>query len=72
MDELEQRFPYAVTTHYPYMQVVPWVEENIGTFDRDWYRYGSDIASGVTGWEQKDIYRFRTEQDAVIFRLKWS
>lgn len=71
-NEFEQRFPYECTTRYPYMQVVPWVEEHIGTFDREWYRYGTDIAAGVLGWDPYDTYRFRDEQDAVLFRLKWS
>lgn len=71
-DDLKQRMPYEATTHYPYMQVIPWVEENCGTFDQDWYRYGTDIASRVTGREPQDYYRFRREQDAILFRLKWS
>ena len=70
-DDLESRFPWACQTRYPYWEVVEWVEDNIGTFDRDWYRYGRDIASGVTGWSP-DLYRFAREQDAVLFQLRWS
>lgn len=72
MDDIEQRFPWECTTGHPYDQVVPWLEENVGQFDGAWYRYGTDIASGVTGWEPCDYYRFRREQDAVLFRLRWS
>ena len=72
MDELEKRFPWGCSTRHPYDQVVPWLEDHIGMFDGEWYRYGTDIASGVTGWEPQDHYRFRNEQDAILFRLKWS
>jgi hypothetical protein len=73
-DDLETRFPYECTTPHPYWTVVEWLEENIGTFDQEWYRYGGDIASGLTltGYNIHDTYRFRNEQDAVLFRLKWS
>ena len=71
-DDLKQRMPHEGSTHYSHMQVVPWLEENCGTFDQDWYRYGCDTVPGVTGWEPRDYYRFRREQDAVIFQLKWS
>jgi len=69
--EFEDLFPYECRTRHPYDQVVPWLEANVGEFDREWYRYGSDIASGITGWVP-DIYRFRDEQAAVLFRLRWS
>jgi len=72
MPELEDLFPYECRTRHPYNQVVPWLEATIGEFDREWHRYGTDIASGVTGWDPCDYYRFRDEQAAILFRLKWS
>ena len=72
MPELEDLFPCECRTRHPYDQVVPWLEENVGQFNEAWYRYGTDIASGVSGWEPYDYYRFRREQDAVLFRLRWS
>ena len=72
LSDLQDLFPYECTTRHPYDQVVPWLESNIGEFDREWYRYGTDIASGVTGWDPCDYYRFRDEQAAVLFRLRWS
>ena len=65
-------FPYECTTRHPQEQVVPWLETTIGEFDREWYRYGSDIAAGVTGWDLCDFYMFRDEKHAVLFGLKWS
>ena len=52
--------------------MVPWLKANIGEFDQDWYRYGSDIANGVLGIQMPDVYRFQSDQHAVLFRLKWS
>ena len=69
---LEQKFPHECTTLSHYTDVVPWCEATAGEFDRDWYRYGSDIAAGVTGWDLEDRYRFRDEQVAILFRLRWS
>lgn len=72
-DDVDQRFPWECTTAHHYEVVVPWLEENIGVFDREWYRYGTDIAQGiVAGVPLYDYYRFRDERAAVLFRLKWS
>jgi hypothetical protein len=71
--EFLDRFPWECLTPYHYDQVVPWLEDNIGQFDQEWYRYGSDIAMGiVAGLNPHDIYRFRDEKSAVLFRLRWS
>jgi hypothetical protein len=73
MDDLERRFPWECHTHHPYDQVVPWCETQFGPFDGRWYRYGSDIAQGiVAGTFFYDYYRFRDEQAAIMFRLRWS
>lgn len=71
-DAVEQQFPWRCVTEHDREQVEPWLEANIGKFDRDWYRLGLDIAAGVMGWEMFDIYRFRDEQSAIMFRLRWS
>jgi hypothetical protein len=72
LNEFESRFPWECHTRHDWNVVVPWLEVNIGRFNHEWYRYGSDIASGVTGWDPIDIYRFRDEQAAVLFKLKWT
>ena len=72
MDDIEQRFPWECRTRHAYSEVVPWCEAQFGPFDGRWYRYGSDIAAGVTGWDPYDTYRFRDEQAAIMFRLRWS
>ena len=72
VDDLELRFPYECFTRWTWTEVAGWCEANIGRFDQDWYRLGTDIATGVVGWEPFDHYRFRTEQAAILFRLRWS
>lgn len=73
MNEFEQRFPFKGKTCYNYEEVVPWLETNIGQFDREWYRYGTDIAYGiVAGAPLYDYYRFSDEQSLMLFLLRWS
>ena len=72
-DSEEQRFPWEGRTYHHYSEVEPWLKENIGEFDQEWYRYGTDIAQGiVAGAPLYDYYRFRDEQAAVLFQLRWS
>ena len=73
MSEFEQRFPYECKTFYDYREVVPWLETNIGQFDCEWYRYGTDLAGGiVSGVPLYDHYRFRDEKAATLFLLRWA
>lgn len=73
MSEFEQRFPYEGKTFYDYREVVPWLENNIGQFDREWYRYGTDLAGAiVAGAPLYDHYRFRDEKAMTLFLLRWS
>lgn len=73
MITFEQKFPFTCRTAHNHTEVVPWLETNIGQFDRDWYRYGRDIAQGiVAGVPFYDYYRFRDEQAAMLFMLKWA
>jgi|LakMenE18May11ns_1017448.scaffolds.fasta_scaffold9898924_6 hypothetical protein len=73
MKEFEQQFPFECKTYYDHTEVVPWLETNIGQFDREWYRYGTDIAQGiVAGVPLYDYYRFRDEQAAMLFILRWT
>lgn len=69
---IEDRFPWECRTLHPYWTVVEWVEDNIGTFDQEWYRYGTDIAQGLWGNQPLyEYYRFRDEKDAMLFQLRW-
>ena len=71
-NDLEIRFPYECSTRWSWTEVADWCSANIGQFDKDWYRYGTDIAWGMTGEPTVDHYRFRTEKQAMLFMLRWS
>jgi hypothetical protein len=72
-NDVEQRFPYECRTWHAYDEVQAWCEQQFGAFDDRWYRYGTDMAQGiVAGYPRYDRYRFRDEQAAVLFQLKWS
>jgi hypothetical protein len=72
MTTFEQRFPYECQTHHHYSEVEPWLREHVGEFDREWYRYGSDIAHGIAvGVPLYDYYRLRDAQSAMLFKLRW-
>jgi hypothetical protein len=64
---LTRRFPYECWTSYSYWEVVQWVEDYVGTFDQEWYRHGGAFAGADPG-----LYRFRDQQAAVMFALRWS
>lgn len=70
-DDFDLRFPYECRTLHDYSIVVPWCEQQFGEYNGRWMRYGADIASGIAG-ESYDHYRLAREQDAVLFRLRWS
>lgn len=73
MTNFEQRFPFEGKTFCLTEEVVLWLETHIGKFDCEWYRYGTDIAQGiVAGAPLCDYYRFRDEEAAVLFALRWS
>jgi hypothetical protein len=73
MTDFDQRFPYECRTCHDHDKVVSWLESTIGEFDREWYRYGTDVAMGiVVGVPLYDYYRFRDAEAAVLFRLRWS
>lgn len=73
MDDLDQRMPWEGRTSHHYSEIEPWMQEHVGEFDQEWYRYGTDIALGiVAGVPLYDYYRFRDEKHAVLFQLKWS
>jgi hypothetical protein len=70
--KIEDRFPWECRTLHPFESVGPWCREQFGAFNDRWYRYGTDIAQGiVAGYPLYDHYRFRDEQAAILFTLKW-
>lgn len=65
------KFPYQVDTKHSYPEVCAWCDEQVGEFDRDWFRFGTDIAASLFDPEPTETYYFAQEKHAVWFRLKW-
>jgi len=65
-------WPHICYTSHPWTEVCAWCEQNIGTFDREWYKLGEDIMAQGIMTDYKSTYMFRREQDAVLFKLRWS
>lgn len=54
---------------WPDMQ--QWCQENIGEFDRDWYKLGIDPMAVFIGGAETTWY-FKQEKHAVLFLLRWA
>lgn len=69
----ELKFPFESKTFHHHSEVSPWCEQQFGQFGERWYRYGTDIAMGITiGVPFYDHYRFARSEDATLFTLRWS
>jgi hypothetical protein len=68
----DPEWPYICYTSHPYPEVCAWCEITIGTFDREWYKLGEDIAAQSIYTDYKSTYMFRRQEHAVLFELKWS
>jgi hypothetical protein len=60
-----------VKTHAHYTECEPWLLANIGEWNAAWWRDFPDIAMAVFD-PQPETYWFTTEQDALMFRLRFS
>ena len=49
-----------------------WCVQNVGAFDQDWYKLGIDPMNSMFNRRTESVWYFRSEKDAVIFKLKWS
>jgi hypothetical protein len=49
-----------------------WCKQNIGEFDQDWYKLGIDPVAHLFNNRTEYIWYFRSEKDALMFKLKWS
>lgn len=71
--ERDPKLTIMVTTHAPYPDVIPWLERNVGPWNETWWRDFPDIAMiALNDTPEPDCYWFEHEQDAVLFKLKWS
>ena len=62
---------YPAETMAAYPEVCDWCTDNIGQWNRHWWRDYPDIASRIEH-ATPDRYWFADESHAVAFTLKWS
>ena len=72
MNETDPQWPFVCQTRHPYPQVQALCEQNIGEFDRDWYKLGEDITAQFLNTHYQSTYMFKLEKHAVLFRLRWA
>ncbi len=68
----DAEWPLVCYTSHPWPEVCAWCEQNIGEFDRDWYKLGEDIAAQSIMSDYKSTYLFRDERHAMLFKLRWA
>jgi len=61
---------YEATTEEAYPEVEAWCLANVGEWNEAWVRERHDIAAEVIGY-RKQKYFFKTEQDQLMFMLRW-
>ena len=49
-----------------------WCNAYVGEFDQDWYKLGVDPLDYVRNDRFRTEWYFKREQDAVLFKLKWT
>ena len=66
LDNIRQEYPYGVELPMSrgYISVIDWLE-SVGITEYDHYSFMTNMKPFIT-------YYFRHEQDAVLFKLKWS
>jgi len=71
--EMNSELTYTATTRYYWYSVEMWCVENIGGWNRDWYRVHSDMAEFIDGNNPtSETYYFRTGEQAILFALRWA
>ena len=72
--ERNSKLIIPVKTHAHYTECEPWCTVNIGAWNKAWWRDFPDIAMSVALGQgtQPETYWFATEQDAIMFRLRFA
>jgi hypothetical protein len=63
---------YPAYTRHPWPEVEEWCNDNIGPWNQEWYKLGEDAAAMVFDAGYRSTYFFRTEEQAIIFTLRWA
>ena len=71
--EINPALIHVVYSRADWADTTPWLEANVGEFNKTWYKLGGDILAGsfLAAWPG-DEYRFLRESDAAWFKLRWA
>lgn len=63
---------HIVYSRADWADTTPWLEANVGEFNKTWYKLGRDAIMFISSNWRGDEYRFLREEDAAWFKLRWS
>jgi len=69
--KLNERLIYTAYTKHQWPEVQQWCNDNIGPWNETWYKLGEDPAAAVFDPDYRSTYFFKTEQDQLLFMLRW-
>ena len=70
--QFNEELKYVAYTKHSWVDVQPWLNDNIGPWNESWYKLGEDSAAQVIDPEYRSTYYFKTEQHQLLFKLRWS
>jgi len=65
----EWKYRVSIST-IDWQSVETWCDDNIGRFNKDWYKLGLDPLDLLHGIS-RTVWYFKKEQDAMFFKLRW-
>ena len=70
--KFNESLTHVAYTKHPYPDVEDWCKKNIGVWNEEWYKLGEDPLGLVFDPGYRSTYLFRTEQQVLMFNLRWA
>ena len=70
--KFNEELKYTAYTTHPWQEVQQWCHDNVGPWNEKWYKLGEDPAAQIFNPGYRSTYFFTTEQDQLMFILRWS
>ena len=71
-DDINPLLVYVAYSRADWSETTPWLEENVGEFNKTWYKLGRDAIMYISPNWRGDEYLFLRDEDRALFILKWS
>ena len=71
-DDINPLLVYVAYSRADWSETTPWLEENVGEFNKTWYKLGRDAIMYISPNWRGDEYLFLRDKDRALFILKWS